>query len=241
MSQKTSTVLLVLALAIGAWLLYTRPNPDGTALRIRELAARGLAGEIARSQPAGPVLVLSNPFVQQPGVRRDIAEVETAGLAGLRAGLGTKHSVEAVVPPELLPAAKDNPWTLLEGNDSTTPISFLMAPDAVDKLVKQHPNCGVIVSLVGLPAELDRCQAWKSPGAPWFAFLLPDFRGIADRATILEAFKSGKLLAAVLPKPGAPGNDGKMSGDFEAEFEKRFLLVTPENAARVLEQMPALF
>ncbi len=241
MNQKTSTILLVLALAVGAWLIYSRPNPDSTALRIRELAARGLAEEIARTQSAGQVLVLSNPFVNQPGVRRDIVEVETAGITGLRTGLGTKLILGPVVPPELLPAAKDNPWTLLEGNDSTTPISFLMTPDAIDKLVKKHTDSGVIVSLVGLPAELDRCEAWKTPGAPRFAFLLPDFRGIADRAAIVEAFKSGKLIAAVLPKPSAPGNAGKLSGDLDAEFESRFILLTPHNAERVLEQMPALF
>lgn len=241
MQQKPAIIFLIAALVLGAVWFVNRPDPVGGGLRIREVAARALVEELARLNPGGRILVLSNPFVKQPGTAPEIVAMEQAGIAGITAGAGKALTIGAVVNPELRPEAREDPAAELAGVNTTTPISFLMATDAIDKLVKQHPDCGLIVSLVGLPSELNACQAWSAPAGPKFAFLLPDFRGIADSATILQAVKSGKVVAFVLPKPGALGNDGKVSGDFQAEFEKRFVLVTARNVEQVLQSWPALF
>lgn len=241
MQQKPAIIFLVLALSLGAWWLVSRPNPLGAALKIRELAARGLAEELARTQSAGRVLVLSNPFTQSADTQKTILEMEHAGLAGLRHGLGAKLSIGAVVFPELLPEARENPSALLQGIETTTPLSYLVAPESIDRLARQHADCGIVVSLIGLPAELSRCESWTAAGGPKFALLLPDFRGILDGAGVVLAMKSGKLLAFVLPKPGAPDSSGKLSGDRAEEFQKRFVLVTPANVEQVVRDRPALF
>lgn len=241
MQQKPAIIFLVLALLLGGLWIFNRPDPQGSGLRIREVAARGLVEELGRMNPGGRILVLSNPFVKLPGTAPEIAAMEQAGIAGVQSGAGQALTVGAIAVPELRPEARENPAAELAGINTTTPVSFLMAPDAIDKLVKQHADCSLVVSLVGLPAELSACQAWNTPGGPKFAFLLPDFRGIADRATITQAMKSGKVAACVLPRPGAPGNDGRVSGDFPAEFEKRFVLVTARNVEQVLQSWPALF
>lgn len=242
MQPKPAAILLLLLLAGGGIWFFTKPSPVGTTLRIREIAARGLAQELVRSQPSGTcVLALSNPFTQRADVAKAIAEMEQAGLAGIREGLGTQLPVGAVAFPELKAEAQQNPAALLTGIETTTPVSFLVVSDAFDKVIKQHADCTVVVSLIGLPGELAACEAWKPASPVKFALLLPDFRSIADSATILQAVKSGKLVAFVLRKPGAPDNNVPASGDWKEEFERRFLLVTAANAEQVLQSMPNLF
>jgi len=241
MQQKPALIFLALAIVGAAAWFFTQTDSQGAALQTREVAARGLAEELGRSQFGSKILVMSNPYTQRPGIAKAIAGMEQAGLAGLRAGLGTKATVGAVAFPELRPEAQDNPAALLSDVETTTPLSFLVAPDAFDKLIKQHGDCAVVVSLIGLPVELNRCEAWNASASPKFALLLPDFRGIADAPAIIKAVKSGKLLAFVLPKPGAPASDAPLAKDWKAEFEKRFVLVTAENVEQVFEKSPELF
>ena len=241
MQQKPPLIFLALVVAGAVVWFFTKADPQGTALLTRELAARGLAEELVRSQPGSRVLVMSNPFTQRAGITKAIADMEQAGLSGLRAGLGTKATIGAVAFPELRPEARENPAALLSDVETTTPLSFLVAPDSFDKLIKQHGDCPGVVSLIGLPAELNQCQAWNAPASPKFALLLPDFRGIADAPVIVRAVKSGKLVAFVLPKLGAPASDAPVGKDWKAEFAKRFVLVTAENVEQVVATSPELF
>lgn len=241
MQQKPALIFLALAIVGAAVWFFTRADSQGTALQTRELAARGLAEEIVRSQPGSRMLVLSNPFTQRPDIAKAIADMEQAGLAGLRAGLGTKATIGAVAFPELRPEARENPAALLSDVETTTPLSFLVAPDAFDKLIKLHGDCAVVVSLIGLPAELNQCEAWNAAAPTKFALLLPDFRGIADAPAVIKAVKSGKLVAFVLPKLGAPASDAPVGKDWKAEFAKRFVLVTTANVEQVVATSPELF
>lgn len=242
MSQKSLLLSVLLVAGAAAGWYFTKPSAVGTTLRVREVAARGLAGELVRSQPSGTkVLVLSNPFTQRADVAKAIAEMEQAGMAGVREGLGTQLVLGATVFPELKPEAQQNPADLLTGIETTTPVSFLVAPDAFDKAIKQHTDCSVVVSLIGLPGELAACETWKPASPVKFALLLPDFRSITDSAAVVQAVKSGKLVAFVLPKPGAPDNNVPTSGDWKAEFERRFILVNASNVEQVLQSMPNLF
>jgi len=89
--------------------------------------------------------------------------------------------------------------------------------------------------------ELQRCEIWKASDTTTFALLLPDFRGIASASTVRNAMESGKLLAFVLAKPGVLEDGSAPGGDFKAEFEKRFILVTKDNIDRVIQEQPELF
>jgi hypothetical protein len=187
------------------------------------------------------VLVFSNPFTQRAGTAAAILEAEAAGLRGLRQGLGAATPVAAVVFPELKPDALDNPRALLTDRATTTPLSFLVAPGAFDRACKEHSDCEVAVSLIGLPVELNGVEVWQNPGAPRFALLLPDLPLLGDAASLERVLRSGKLAAFVLAKPGAPGADAPMGRDWEKEFERRFVLVTPENFEQVRRTYPGLF
>lgn len=232
--------VLLVGAGLGAWIFF-KPNPHGNAMQVRAIATRGLAEHLVLVYAGKQALVVSNPFSGQPGAPRHIVQAEEAGVRGLRDGFAGKVSIAAVVFPELKPEALVNPRALLGETDTTTPLSYLVSTDAFDQLARQHPGCELIVSLIGLPVELNRCESWTAPSGPKFALLLPDLRIIGDTAAVEAALKSGRLAGFVLRKPGAPGDDSAPSKDFRTEFERRFVLVTPANLEQVRQVHPALF
>jgi hypothetical protein len=106
--------------------------------------------------------------------------------------------------------------------DSRTPLSFVMQPVSVDQLAESHPECRVIVSLIGLPLGVDRLKIWNEKDPRCFALLLPDLRVLGPPAKAVEAFQRGNLLAAVVED--APSGDP--------------LIVTRDNVVEVLERQP---
>jgi hypothetical protein len=242
MTRQTSALVFValVAAGFGVW-FFLKADPQGNALRVREIATRGLAEHLARTHSGESALIVSNPFTQARGTAKSIVEAEQAGIRGLREGFGQSIPVAAVAFPELKPEARENPRALLGDVETTTPLSYLVEPEAFDQLARKHAKCEIIVSLIGLPLEVARCEAWKAVGTPRFALLLPDLKVIGDVEAVKAAVKSGKLAAFVLARPGAPGDDTAPGRDWKAEFEKRFLLVTAENVEQVMQAHPGLF
>jgi hypothetical protein len=211
------------------------------ATETRELATQFLAEYLARRHAGKPALVLSNPFARRKGRPKEVYRFEEAGLRGLRKGFGEKNRLQAVIYPEILAEYRDNPDRAWIHPETTTPLSYLMAPDALDSAVSQHPGAELIVSLIGLPLNVTQTRAWQTPGTPQFALLLPDLRVVGDKAAIRLALKSQKLAALVLNKPGAPPEDRPLGKDLQAEFDQRFLLVTADNVDEYLRAYPQAF
>jgi hypothetical protein len=236
---KAGVVLALVGAAAAWWFLHH--DPYRNSYNVRELATWGLGAHLAKTFPGQRVLVFSNPFTRRDGTAKAILETEAAGLRGLKRGLGAKNPVEAVVLPELKPEALDNPRALLTDRECTTPLSFLVAPGEFDKACKEHPECALVVSLIGLPADLGRVECWQSPAPPRFALLLPDLPLLGGTAAVARALEGGKLAAFVLAKPGAPSADAPAGRDAEKEFARRFVLVTPANFEEVRRTYPGLF
>lgn len=205
------------------------------ALETRELATHFLAQHLATHHAGKKALVLSNPFAQRKGRPKEVYRFEEAGLRGLRRGFGDKTRLLAVVYPEIAAEHRDRPSGAWIPPETTTPLSYLMASDALDSAVARHPEADLIVSLIGLPLNVTQTKAWQAPGPPHFALLLPDLRVVGDKTAIRLAFKSQKLVAIVLNKPLAPPEDRPLGRDLQAEFDQRFLLVTPENVDECLK------
>ncbi len=233
-------LLLLLTSALGLW-FFLRPNSHRHSVTAREMAARGLAEHLAQRFPGSHAIVISNPFTQRPGLAKEMSALEDAGIRGLKTGFGTRVILEAVVFPDLKPEALADPRSVEMEAEATTPLSYMVTDDAFDKLTQRHPGCDIIVSLIGLPVELARTQCWQSPTRPRFALLLPDLRIVGDASAVRSAVISGKLAAFVVDKPGGPDLQAAPGRDFKAEFEKRFVLVTPENIEASLQTYPNVF
>jgi len=180
-----------------------------------------LGARIAELRPECKVLVLSNPFTKESGYLDEKSQYERAGLRGLRKGLGGRSTVE-VVFPEIRPEFFTNPESVIIPPDSRTPLSFVVRPASVDELADAHPECSVIVSLIGLPVGVDRLKIWNEKDPRCFALLLPDLRLLGSAAKVLEAFKREKLLVAVVV-------------DFQSGDP---MIVTRDNVVEVLKRQP---
>jgi hypothetical protein len=223
---------------LGLW-VFPRNREQRNAFTARELATRELGRHLASKFPGSRVLVLSNPFIPLDRANADVARMETAGINGLKEGAASKLNFE-IAYPELTPEAQADPHAVLGDKETVTPLSFLVAEGAVDKVVAKHPQCDLVVSLIGLPADLENVQCWQAEGKPAFALLLPDLRLLGGARAVQHAVKRGKLTAFILNKPGAPDFRAPVRSEL-GEFEKRFLLVTPENIDEMIRTYPQLF
>jgi hypothetical protein len=233
-------LVIVAAVLLVVWKVFLGPNPHDDALAARTVATRGLAEALAARHPGQRAIVLSNPFVRRPETDRRIVRMEEAGLRGLQEALAGRLGAITIVYPELRPEARENPRAVPIDTETTTPLSYLMAVDAVDRAVAEHPEAGLVISLVGLPVDLAECEAWKREGGPSFGLLLPDLRMVGGAAAVAAAMRSGKLSAVVLRKPNGVGDDVPPGADARAEFDRRFLLVTRENVDEIVRQSPGL-
>lgn len=209
------------------------------ALEHRELATFFLAKHLAATLPGKTAVVLSNPFSLQTGQPREVYQYEKAGIRGLQRGFGQAIVLEQVVFPEIKPEFFKNRKSVPIDPATSTPLSYLVREDSLDSIAKVHPKAEVFVSLIGLPLNTGQTQAWKS--GKRFALLLPDLRMLGGQREISAAFKSGRLVAAVFNRPGAPGEDQPLRRDPAIEFEQRFVLVTSENIEQIIKAYPRLF
>jgi|YelNatPaOPRAMG01_1025707.scaffolds.fasta_scaffold00775_20 hypothetical protein len=233
-------VLGLVGLAMAGW-LHFRPTAQQAALRTRQLATEGLAAYLAERFAGERALVIANPFTQRPGLAKGIYAQEQAGVHGVQRGFGNKIKLEAVVFPELKAEALQAPQTIEIDPASPTPLSFLVAEDAFDKLLQAHPDCTLVVSLIGLPWALDRVAAWQAHSPVKFGLLFPDLRMLGGPEAVRQAVHQGKLAAFVLHRPGAPPEQASWAKDARAEFERRFILVTPQNVDEIVATYPQWF
>ncbi len=212
----------MVVVAVAALAFLARPSgPQSVALAARQRAMEMLGERIAKLRPECKVLALSNPFAKASGYLDEKSQFERAGLRGLRQGLGGRSPVK-VVFPEIRPEYFAHPESVIIPPNSRTPLSFLMQSASVDQLAAAHPECRVIVSLIGLPAGVDQLKIWDEKDPRSFALLLPDLRLLGPPAVTVEAFQRGKLLAAVV-------EDVQSGGP---------LIVTRDNVEEVLKRQP---
>jgi hypothetical protein len=240
-------VVWVLGVILGAaalgWWTYDRlqTRPWGPALQAREIAAQVLGEYLAKHVPTTKVVVFGNPFAARGGQSTEIYAFESAELHGLKKGFGSPEAIR-VVYPELRRDFIERPQSVFIDPKTTTPLSFLVADGAFDKLLEDNPGLELAVSLIGLPVNIRQSRAWQQTAKTRFALLLPDWRVIGGPEAIREAFRSGKLAAAVVRPPGAAlDNRPLQTAEYQEEFNRRFILVTSQNIEQLLRQYPQLF
>jgi hypothetical protein len=207
----------------------------------RELAMEYLGRYLASEYRGKKVVVLANPFSQKSGQPREVYRFEKAGLQGLQRGLGKSVLIETVAFPELRPGFVENPRSVFIDPRTTTPLSYVVTDDALDKIAAAHPQAELLVSLIGLPLNVRQTETWKSTNPRKFALLLPDLRIVGDEGAVREAISSGKIAAFVMNKPGAPADDQPIGKDSRMEFDRRFLMVNRDTIDRFLQLYPRLF
>jgi hypothetical protein len=216
-----SAGLLVIAAAV-IGVLPRGFSAKSAALGARQDAMEALGQSIAKLRPRCKVLVISNPFTKTSGFLDETTQFERAGLRGLRKGLGSGCPV-TVAFPEIRPEYFSNRQSVVIPPDSRTPLSFVIRPTAVEELADAHPECSVVVSLIGVPAGLGQQKIWLGDDKRAFALLQPDLRLLGPPPIAVDAYERGKLLAVVADDPSLPGKP---------------LIVTRNNVRDVLQRQP---
>jgi hypothetical protein len=194
----------------------------------REIAVRVLAEHLSKTVKPKSVLLVSNPFAQLPNQKRYVYIFQSAAESGAKKGFSADTKID-VVFPKLRPEATDKNSNLYVDPRTRTPLSFLVAENSFDEVIRAHPGCDLVLSVIGMPLDTAGLPSWNRAGAPKFALLLPDFNLMGGPQPIRRAFQSGKLAAAVVMRPGAPPPSDAIYGDYQTEFQRRFILVTAEN------------
>ncbi|HOW66363.1 MAG TPA: hypothetical protein P5186_24840 [Candidatus Paceibacterota bacterium] len=215
-------------------------HPQNKALARREIALRVLADHLAAQQAGKTAWIVSNPFTQRAGQPPAVYAFEEAGIRGLQKGWEGKIKLGGISFPTLLGGAIENPQQFLIDPQTKTPLSYLTAPGAWDALIPAHTNVDLIVSLVGLPLDVRNLNLWRQPKPQW-VLLLPDLRMLGDLDAVRSAFRSGKLAALILDRPGAPQESTAVSADYRQEFDRFFLLVTRQNLEQMTANWPQAF
>lgn len=236
---------LLVAGILGFVAVSCSPPERQHALTRRTQTFEQLGAAIARLAPGSTALMVGNPFAVRPGADPALRQVEEASILGLRRGLGPSATWAGVAYPALKPGALENPRAFDLPPGATTPLSFLTAPGAWDRLREAAPSPAptslVFVSLIGLPADLAETRAWTDPGGPRWVLYLPDLRLLGSADAIRAAFREQRVLAMVLNRPGAPPESEALDGDVREDFERRCLLVTAANLEESLRAWPQLF
>ena len=109
-----------------------------------------------------------------------------------------------------------------------------------DAMLKRHPECNLIISLIGLPMDVENMEIWdaeETPETPKPKIALMD----ANIYNLKAAISSGIVIGTVTYSPAAKYDESKPPADIKQAFDKRFLLVTPENVEAIATQHTGLF
>ena len=118
----------------------------------------------------------------------------------------------------------------LPGNqaDAPMPLYMMMKAADFDAMVDKHPDCGVIVTTVGLPQDANRLKFMKQSADKRPALFL---MGLPSGPVpgIMAALQSGIITGLIISNPDAKYDVPAPSDPMKA-FDIRYVLVTKENA-----------
>ncbi len=127
----------------------------------------------------------------------------------------------------------------LDRVDSTNPqhMSKYWTGREFDNFVKDGAaQCGVIVSMVGLPAKPENIRFWRQRKRPKLIVFNQRLNGLQ------KYIEQGKITAAVITHPEKPvDNKVPVPEDYREAFDSRYLLIDKKNVRNVAKKYPWIF
>jgi hypothetical protein len=213
-------------------------SADGMSIEERTRIAGAYLGQyLANRYPQAQALVVVPPVVR-PSYRH---QTTTAWLAGLREGLAGRVTIQAEEAPEL-PVTVDASVGQTGSHRHlprgwAPPLQFWYSAEVLDRLVDKHPDCNLIISLVGLPSNCRAMQLWRREDSrrPKVAVASGSVAGLAELLAaqlVVAAVDSGASRIEDLPDT---------TSEFAVPFARHWRLLTPDNLVRMVTKYPRLF
>jgi len=230
-AQPIAIALLIVVIACGVTIMFkTGSLGDGDAAQIIENETRfacakaEVLGKYLQSKCPGEktLIVADRDFEKNERTKRLIES--------LKKGLGSADAEVCTI--EI--AKKGN---VPAEEEFMMPIEEMMTANDFDKLIDSHKDSKLIVSMIGLPRDLNKMKLWKMSKnkRPNLALLN------ADTHALKNAIAGGFIVAVVSYKPGITYTEESAPSDAQKAFDMRYLLITPENVEKVSKENKGLF
>jgi len=244
-AKPASFLLLALVLACAILILVKSMGSGETKqlianeMQYARASAEILGRQLASARPGAVALVIVED-------KNSTSEHMKQRLDALKAGLGSAITIGAIDSPDLLlPEPGTEPVDALDPADpAATPAPVAPPPDEMmmmmpvqemmrayhfDDLLAKNPSCNLIISFIGLPRDVGDMQIWTMDPElqPKIALLQGEVHSLKN------AFLSEAIVAAVAYRPDAKFDEQAPPKDAQAAFDKRYILITPQNVEEV--------
>jgi hypothetical protein len=225
--------VIALLLAVSAMVLHViGPRMGQGKLREKEeqyqyIAHKFLGQEIATRHKGAKILMIRySPPGTGPGVGRN-----SAIMSGLKDGMGTAVSIER---EEMLRPQMD----MTEMDMMDDPRGMLTA-EKFDQIMEDNPDCTVVLSLVGLPYNIQEMKYWKKiedeEEVPKLVLVN------AHVYELKKAIKFGFISIVLQNKPTRYDWEAAVPKDEKEAFDGRFILITKDSVDELATTYPNLF
>jgi hypothetical protein len=210
----------------------------------RRIGAEKLARTIAAKFPGGRAVVIRpTDFGYEMDGVTDI-------IAGLKAGFGADVEITDVIAPKI-PAEYEQQMEemkkqyLAETGESELPPDFMMMDQMMNmvdaasftEVTKRIPDgTDIVVLLVDFPYDMEKMALWSMKPMPAVGAVV-NMAQPQMKLAIQQEF----IDAIVLPKPMGDFKSMDVPKDLDEAFERRFILVTPENVEAIVGQYGNMF
>lgn len=186
-------------------------------MKFAKAASIMLGRDLAKRYPGKKVLIVVEKNYEKSNRQKEMID-------GIKDGMGLALTVGAIdyvkVPP---PEGVTNPEEL-----EMMPMWEMMKAEHFDNLIKEHPDCNLIVSLIGLPYDVGEMSIWTmdEKERPKVALLF------ADVHALKRAIQADYLIALTY-KPGVKFSEDPAPKDPQKAFDLRYIILSKENVDKV--------
>ncbi|NLF16977.1 MAG: hypothetical protein GX595_06940 [Lentisphaerae bacterium] len=240
--KPLAVVSIIVAIVTALWSMSGGGSSNEQVVD-REIAFQKIGGKklglyLAEKHSGGKVLILTEPKLgAQAGKPNPLIE-------GLKEGLGTALTVVGEVSPEV-PADKAKAFAAempMEGapdgampGEMMPPLEYWFSAKIFDDLVGKQSGFDVLVTTIGLPQDARNSKILRDKDRPKIAVLNGSIYDLK------AAIRPDMIVGAITYNPKAEYDDKPVPKDLDEAFNKRFLLVTPDNLGQVVSTNPDIF
>lgn len=236
--QPLTIVCAVLVIVLGFYVSLANSGLTGGGaskasqnreIEYQKIQTRVLGKYLAEKYSGKKAILLKDPQ----------APADTPYIVGLKEGLG--NAVEIIeelspVPPKsaMAPGADGGPEQIME------PMEVWFSKQSFDKLLKDKMGkADILITTVGLPGGVG------SNGKGFVGTSVLKNKKVAFAGgSVYEhgaGLKAGDIIAAVTYKPNAEYDEKPVPKDEKVAFDKRYILITPENFNEVVGTYKEIF
>ncbi len=188
-------------------------------------------------------------------------EIYNQQISGLKEGFGGKLNIVAEdmpLPPVEPTATETDPGTgeVAQSADAPAPapatpsewapasemmsLRETMKASDFDAMLQKHKDCNLVITMIGLPMNVHEMTFWteeETPENPKAKIAVMN----GDVYRLMGAIQNNLVCAAVTYSPNAVFDERTPPSEMQKAFDKRYLLVTPDNIEQINTTFPGLF